>query len=334
MEYLDILKSLKSGQYAPIYFLHGEEAYFIDRVSDYIEHHVLEESEKAFNQIVMYGKETDFKQVLDQAMQFPMMASHRVVILKEAQSMSSLDKLADYFKNPSAQTILVISHKHKSFDKRKKAIWTSLKKTAVILESKKLYDNQLPAFISGMAKEYNLQINPKVSFIMAEHLGNDLAKISNELGKLKLNLEAGSEVSSEDIQNFIGISKDYNIFELQKAIGTRNKKKAYSIVKYFADNKKSHPIQMHVGSLYNYFSSLLVAKKYSKSDDRNFAKKAGINPYFASEYKAAARNYTPAQLKRAFSLLFTMDKSSKGIESRHSNDIGIYQEFLFRLFAD
>ena len=333
MDHSKILEDLHLKQYAPIYFLHGDESYFIDQISDYIEHNVLDEGEKSFNQIVLYGKETEFKQVLDQAMQYPMMAPYRVVILKEAQSMNGLDKLADYFSNPAEQTILVIAHKHKKFDKRKKKAWDALKKNAVILETKKMYDNQIPGFISNVSKSLGIKIDNKAAYLLAEHLGNDLSKISNELEKLKLNLADAEEISLDHIQKYIGISKDYNMLELQASIGRRDKLKAYSIAKYFSENKKAHPIQRNIASLYYYFSVLFMAKKFERADDKVLASKARINPYFVRDYKAAARNYSVPQIKRAFRLLHDMDKSSKGVEVRRATDLGIYQEFLFKLFA-
>ena len=333
MDHKKILTDLKNKNYAPVYFLQGEEPYFIDLIVDYIDKEVLNEGEKSFNQVVLYGKETDFKQVVDQAMQFPMMASHRVVIIKEAQSMTSLDKLEKYISNPSSQTILVIAHKHKKVDKRKKGFWNAIKKNAVILETKKLYDNQIPAYIISIAKENNLSIDNKTAFILAEHLGNDLSKISNEIEKLALNVPAGSTIDANHIQQYVGISKDYNVFELQNALGSKNKAKAYAIIKYLAQNSKANPIQRNIGSFFNYFSILYVAKKYENADDRTFASKAKVNPYFAKDYKAAAKNYTLAQIRRAFKLIHIMDKSSKGVEVRRSNDLGIYQEFLFKLFS-
>ncbi|MBT8232991.1 MAG: DNA polymerase III subunit delta [Saprospiraceae bacterium] len=333
MDYKKILANLKKKDYAPVYFLQGEESYFIDQIVDYIDKEILTEGEKSFNQVVLYGKETDFKQVVDQAMQFPMMAAYRVVIVKEAQSMSSLEKLSSYIDNPSTQTILVLAHKHKKFDKRKKAFWAALKKNAVVLETKKLYDNQVPAHIIAKSKENNLRIDNKTAFILSEHLGNDLSKIANEIEKLALNIPAGSTIDLNHIQQFVGISKDYNVFELQKAIGAKNKKKAYAIVKYFAQNSKANPIQRNIGSFYNYFSTLFLSKKFEKADDRTFASKVRVNPYFAKDYKAAASNYTLPQIKRAFKLIHAMDKASKGVETRRSNEMGIYQEFLFKLFA-
>lgn len=333
MDYKKILTDLKKKEYAPVYFLQGEEPYFIDQIVDYIDQNVLSEGEKSFNQVVLYGKETDFKQVVDQAMQFPMMSSHRVVIVKEAQSMTTLDKLETYLKNPSQQTILVIAHKYKKVDKRKKGFWTAIKKNAVILETKKLYDNQVPQYIIAMAKDNKLSIDNKTAFILSEHLGNDLSKIANEIDKLALNMPEGSTIDANHIQQYVGISKDYNVFELQNALGRKDKAKAYAIIKYLAQNSKANPIQRNIGSFFNYFSTLFVAKKYEKADDRTFASKAKVNPYFAKDYKAAASNYTMPQIKRAFKLIHQMDKSSKGVEVRRSTDMGIYQEFLFKLFS-
>jgi len=332
-DHLSIIKALKKKEYAPIYFLHGDESYFIDEVVDYIEKNILDEGEKAFNQVVLYGKETDSKQVLDQARQFPMMSSHRVVVIKEAQSMRSFADLLSYFQNPSQQTILAIAYKHKTFDKRKKKLWTALKENAIVLESKKLYDNQIPAHILKIAKNKKLNIDNQVAYVIAEHLGNDLGKIANELEKLSLNLAPGATVTPDVVQEYIGISKDFNVFEFQKALGQKNKVKAYKIIKYFSENKKAHPIQISIGSLYGYFQKLFIAKKYERSDDRTLASKIRVNPFFAKEYKTAARNYTPQQIMKAFSLLHEMDKKSKGVETRRATDLGIYQEFLFKLFA-
>jgi len=333
LDHKKILADLKNKEYAPVYFLQGEEAYFIDKIVDYIDHNVLTEGEKSFNQVVLYGKETDFKQVVDQAMQFPMMSSHRVVIVKEAQSMTTLDKLETYLNNPSKQTILVLAHKHKKVDKRKKGFWNAVKKNAVIFETKKLYDNQVPQYIIAMAKDNKLSIDNKTAYILSEHLGNNLSKIANEIDKLALNIPAGTTIDANHIQQFVGISKDYNVFELQNALGQKNKTKAYTIIKYLSQNSKANPIQRNIASFFNYFSTLLIAKKYEKSDDRTFASKAKVNPFFAKDYKSAAANYTMEQIKQALKLIHEMDKSSKGVEVRRSTDMGIYQEFLFKLFA-
>lgn len=333
LDHTSIIKALKKKEYSPVYFLQGDEPYFIDQVVNYIEKNVLNEGEQSFNQVVLYGKETDFKQVLDQARQFPMMASHRVVIIKEAQSMRSFGELETYFANPSPQTILVVAHKHKSIDKRKKKLWNAIKSNAVVLESKKLYDNKIPPYIINLAKDNKLTIGNKTAFVIAEHLGNDLSKISNEIEKLALNLAENTEVTIDHVQQYIGISKDYNIFEFQKSLGQKDKTKAYKIIKYYAQNKKAHPIQMTIGSLYGYFQKLFIAKKYERGDDRTFASKLKVNPFFAGEYKQAARNYSIPQVKKAFKLIHEMDKKAKGVGSRRADDLGIYQEFLFQLFS-
>lgn len=332
MNHTAILKDLKAKKYAPVYFLQSEEPYYIDLIVNHIENEVLDEGEKSFNQVVMYGKETDFKQIVDQAMQFPMMASHRVVIVKEAQELSTITELAGYISKPSDQTILVLAHKHKKLDKRKKAIWKALNENAVILETKKIYDNQVPALIMKMAEEKQLKINSQVAAVIAENIGASLSKINNEISKLALNLKPGTEVTAEHVETYVGISKDHNIFELQKAIGMRDKNKAYRIIQYFDRNKKAHPIQAHVGALYNYFSKLFVAKKYQNADNRTFASKVKVSPFFADEYKRAAKNYDLTQLKTAFALVHELDKKSKGVGSRNNSNLGMYQEFLFRLF--
>jgi len=331
-EYKRIISDIEAKKYAPVYFLQGEEPYHIDKVVKAIEQSVLPESERSFNQAVLYGKESSAQQVIDQAMQYPMMAPYRVVIVKEAQSMSSLQDLASYISNPSPQTILVIAHKYKNFDKRKKKMWSAVKKSAVILESKKLYDNQIPAIISTIAKEQNLKIDNKIAHIIGEHLGSDLSKIANEIEKLALNLDAGTAVTIEHVQKYVGISKDYNIFELQKAIGQRNKAKCYKIIKYFSQNEKAHPIQMNIGALYNYISKLFIAKKYQNSDNKTLASKLKVSPFFSGEYKSAARNFEMPQIHRAFHLLHEMDKHSKGVESRNPSSLSLYQEFIYKLF--
>ncbi len=326
-----ILKDLKAKKYAPVYFLMSEEPYFTDLITEHIETQILDEGERSFNQVVMYGKETHFKQVLDQARQYPMMSPHRVVIVKEAQELGGLDNLESYFSQPSPQTILVLAYKHKKLDKRKK-IWKTIKANAVVLEGKKLYENKIPSYITSMGSEEGLQISPKVAQVIAENLGTDLSKIANELKKLSLNLDKGTAVTLDHVENYIGINKDYNVFELQKAIGTRNKEKAYRIAQYFASNKKAHPIQRNVGAFYSYFSKLLVAKQYERSDNATLAKQLGVNPYIVGEYKSAVKNYDFAQLRKAIYLIHEMDKRSKGLDIKHIDDLGMYQEFLYGVF--
>ncbi|MBT8229405.1 MAG: DNA polymerase III subunit delta [Bacteroidia bacterium] len=331
MDHKKILTQIRNKEFSPVYFLQSDEPYFIDLIVDEIEKNVLDEAEKAFNQIVLYGKEIDAKQILDQVMQFPMMASHRVVIIKEAQELKDIQNLATYISKPSSQSILVLAHKHKKLDKRKKKIWDALKKNATILDAKKLYDNQIPAYIQSIAQDLGLGIDNNACMLLSEYLGSDLSKVSNEINKLSLNLDKGTKINTAHIQQFIGINKDFNIFELQKAIGMKDKAKAYRIVKYFSQNAKANPMPRNIAGLYGYFTKLFVAKKYQNADNRTLASKLRVNPYFVQEYKQAARIFSLEQIKTAFHQLHLMDKKSKGVDARRADDLGLYQEFIFNI---
>ena len=255
MEYDQILKELKSKQYRPIYFLHGEESYFIDEISHYIEKNVLSESEQAFNQTILYGKDVDHLAILDTARRYPMMSPYQVVLLKEAQDMRTLPELLSYIEKPMESTLFVICYKHKRYNFNSK-FGKALKKHAVVFESKPLYDNQVPGWISIYLKSRKLRITPKAAELIAEYLGADLSKVANELDKLAINLPPGTEVNDQHIEANIGISKDYNIFELQRALGQRDVLKANRIINYFAANPRKNPMPVLIGALYSYFSKV------------------------------------------------------------------------------
>jgi len=313
MTFSDLLKDLKAKKYQPVYLLHGAEPYFIDVISNYIETTVLSESEKAFNQTVLYGKEVDFKQVVDAARRYPMMAKHQVVLLKEAQEMRSLKELQTYIERPLTSTILVICHKHKKFDSRTK-FGKAVNKNAVVLESKKLYDNQLPDWISSYLKERGFSIEPAATNLMAEYLGTNLAKVANELDKLAINLPAKTTITAQHIQENIGISKEYNIFELQKALGQRQVTKANRIVQYFSSNPRKNPLVLMVSSLYAYFSkiySLHFLKNASEQDILNNLKLRSA--YFLKDYRLTARYYNRLQTEAVLALLKEYDLKSKGV---------------------
>ncbi len=313
MTYTQIIADLKKKQYQPIYFLHGNESFFIDAIADYIEANVLTEGEKAFNQSILYGKEVDFKQVMDAAMRFPMMASHQVVILKEAQEMRTLKQLEAYIKRPSPTTILVICHKHKRFDARTK-FGKAIKKHALIFESKKLYDNQLPDWIRQFLKEKGFSIQPAATTLIAEYLGTSLAKVANELEKLTINLQQGTKITAKHIQDNIGISKDYNVFELQKALGQKDTTKANRIVQYFSSNPRKYPMVMMVGSLYNYFSKIYVLHFMKNASENELLKGLKLRSgFFLREYRQTARNYNLYQTEKIIGLLREYDLKSKGV---------------------
>lgn len=346
-----ILLDLKRKIYKPIYFLSGEESHYIDVISDYIEKNVLEEADREFNQTVVYGKDTDLVTILGLAKQFPMMSEHNVVIVKEAQNLKELNKSAggedegsssktnansasqqflNYITHPQPTTILVFCFKYKSIDKRS-AIAKALQKNAVFLETKKLYDNQVPEWITDYVKEKKYSIQAKASFLMAEFLGNDLSKISNEIDKLMINLPAGSEITTELIQDNIGISKDYNVFELQDALAKKDILKANRIINYFAANEKENPAALVLISLYGYFSKIL--KFHFLADKSKFAaaQALGVNPFFVEGYAKAAQNYNSGKLKQIFSYLKECDLKSKGVDNSSVSYGELLKELVFKI---
>ncbi|MDB5148482.1 MAG: holA, partial [Mucilaginibacter sp.] len=258
----EILKDLKNRKFKPLYLLHGEEPYFIDLVSNYVEHHVLPEHERGFNQTVAYGKDTDIMTVLNAAKRYPMMADYQVVLVKEAQDMKwgkdddnkkSIDPVLSYLENPLPSTILVFCYKYGKFDKRKKT-YKAIEKNGLIFESATLYDNKVPAWVEGYVSDKGYKMNQQASAMIAEYLGNDLSKIANELEKLMLNVSAGQEITLKHIQDNIGISKEYNVFELQTALTKKDAYKVNQIINYFESNPKSNTKVLVLGKLNNYFS--------------------------------------------------------------------------------
>ncbi|MES2680143.1 MAG: DNA polymerase III subunit delta [Bacteroidota bacterium] len=345
-----ILLDLKRRIFKPVYFLCGEEAHYIDVISDYIEHNVLEAADREFNQTVVYGKDTDLVSILGLAKQFPMMSEHQVVIVKEAQNLKELNKSAGsdegetsksgsnsasqqflgYIHNPQPTTILVFCFKYKTIDKRS-AVAKALQKHAVYLESPKLYDNQVPDWISGYVKDKGYSIGPKATFLMSEFLGNDLGKIANEVNKLLISLPAASEITAELVQENIGISKDYNIFELQDALAKKDVLKANRIINHFAANDKEHPAVMVLSSLFGYFSKILKYQFLADKSKFAAAGALGVNPYFVDGYAKAALNYNTLKLKHIFSYLKEYDLKSKGVDNSGINNGELLRELIFKI---
>ena len=326
-----ILADLKKGNFRPVYVLHGQEAYYIDMISDYIEDHVLSEGEKAFNQTIIYGKEAESKYLIDTASRYPMMAKYQVLILKEAQDMKTLKNLQPYIQKPVPTTIFVICHKHKKLDMRT-AFGKAVKKNAVVLESKPLYDNQVPDWIQNYLKSKKLSITPEASTLIAEYLGTNLSKIVNELDKLAINIAAGSQVGVQEVQDNIGISKDYNVFELQKALGQKQVTKVNRIVQYFAANPKSAPFVMVVGSLYNYFSKIYVIHGLVGRPDRELSEAVNLrSDYFLREYKAAARRYNRRATEKVIHLISEYDLKAKGVNSDNVSEGELLKELVFKM---
>ena len=331
MTYNEIIKSLRAKDYKPVYFLHGDESFYIDAISDFVEKKVLTEGEKSFNQTIFYGKDSDARTLTDTASRYPMMASHQVVILKEAQEMKSLVDLQSYIERAVPTTILVICHKHKRLDARTKFA-KSLKANAVLFESKKLYDNQVPDWISDYLKGKKLKINPNASQLIAEYLGTNLSKIANEMDKLAINLPQGTTIDEKHIQDNIGISKDYNVFELQKALGQRSVLKTNRIIQYFVANPKKNPLVMVVGTLYNYFSKVYMLHFLRNLSDRELSSALKLrSEFFLREYKSTARNYNLNKTQNVISILKEYDLKSKGVDSDSTTEGELMKEMVYKI---
>jgi DNA polymerase III subunit delta len=327
----EIIKSLRAKEFKPVYFLHGMESFYIDSIANYIEQKVLSEAEKSFNQTILYGKDTEAKTLIDTASRYPMMASHQVVILREAQEMKGLHDLQLYIEKAVPSTILVICHKHKKLDARTKFA-KSLKKHAVLFESKKLYDNQVPDWIFDYLKNKKLTINPNASQLIAEYLGTDLSKIANELDKLAINLPEGTQINEKHIQDNIGISKDYNVFELQKALGQRNVLKTNRIIKYFIANPRKNPLVMVTGTLYNYFSKIYMLHFLRNLPDRELSSALKLrSEFFLREYKSTARNYNLTKTQNVISVLKEYDLKSKGVDSDNVPEGELMKEMVYKI---
>ncbi|APY01489.1 DNA polymerase III subunit delta [Lacinutrix venerupis] len=326
-----IVTDIRNKNLAPIYLLMGEEAYYIDKISDFIQDNVLAEEEKGFNQMVLYGRDVTIEDIVGNAKRFPMMADKQVVIVKEAQDLSrTIDKLSEYAKNPQPSTVLVLCYKYKSIDKRK-AVYKTIKKSGVVFESKKLYDNQVPDWIRRTLSTKSYKISPKASQMLVEFLGTDLSKINNELEKLQIILPEGTEITPLHIEENIGISKDYNNFELRKAIGSRNDAKAFKIVTYFGDNPKDNPMVVTVSLLFNFFSQLLQLHGMNDKSPRSVAAALRVNPYFVTEYLDAARNFPMRKVSGIVAILREFDVKGKGVNANAIPQKDLLKELLVKI---
>ena len=325
-----IVSDIKSGNAKPIYILMGEASYYIDRISDFIENNVLSEDEKGFNQAVLYGRETTIEDIVSNAKRYPMMAEKTVVIVKEAQDLSrTIEKLVPYAENPQNSTVLVINYKYKTLDKRKK-LHKIVAKDGVVFESKKLYDNQVADWIRKVLNGKGYQMEPKASHMLVEFLGTNLSKISNELDKLVLILPSGTIINPSHIEENIGISKDFNNFELRKAIGNRNVVKANQIVNYFSNNPKNNPTVMTISLLNSYFTQLLMYHGLQDKSKANVAKNLGVSPYFVDDYVSASRNYPMRKVSQVIGYLREADVKSKGVGASISQS-DLFKELLFKI---
>ena len=329
-EYQAILADLKKGNYAPVYFLEGEEGFFIDRLSNYIEEHALDEASKAFDQVVVYGRDTDMDTILSIAREFPLGGERKVLIVKEAQHLRKFDKLELYLDHVQPSTILVFCYKYKKLDRRTSA-GKAIGKKAVLFTSNKIKDWEIPDLIERYLKSKRRRINPRHSHLIAEHLGNDMGRIINELDKLLIITKEDQEIDSILIEENIGISKDFNVFELQKALGNRDAERSFKIARHFGHNTKEHPFVLTVSQLYSYFNKLLAYHYLPDKTQGAVAKHLKMNPYFVKDTAKAANNYSRGQLVHIHSLLREYDLKSKGMGSGSASQGDLLRELVYKV---
>ncbi len=330
MTYTDIINDLNNKIYHPIYFLGGEEPYFIDKISETIEDIVLTDSEKEFNQNVLYGLDVDVQTLISYAKRYPMMSNYQVIIVKEAQDFEGIDELENYASNPVESTILVLCYKYKKFDSRKKFA-RNIKKNGVWFESKKLYDYKIPQWINEQVENEGYTITPKASALINEFLGNDLSKISNEINKLIINLPDKTKISDEHIEEYIGISKDYNVFELQKALGKKDIVRANQIINYFKANPKEKPIVLVMGVLFSYFNKVLIYHQLKDKSKNNVASVLSIHPFFVNDYKITAQNYPVNKIVKVIDYLREYDLKSKGVDNNSMEGGELLKELVYKI---
>ena len=327
-----IIADWKKGNFKPIYWLEGDEPFFIDQVVHYAEHKILPASEASFNLSIFYGKDADWSSVVNACMRYPMFAEKQVVILKEAQQMRDIEKLESYIDNPLASTIFVVSFKEKKVDGRSKLAKT-LKSKGEMLTTKKMYDSQLPEWVNQMVASHQLTIAPKALHLLVDHIGNDLSRLQNEVEKLAVNLAGRKNITEDDIEKYIGVSKDFNVFELQDALGKRDLAKTIRIIHYFEANPKAAPIQMILPALYNYFSKVFMLYSLPNITEQSAAAALGVNPFFVKEYIATARRYDYEGIEKVLLLLHQYNLRSIGVHDAGTSDAGLLKELAVKMIA-
>ena len=338
-EYMEIIKDFKAKKYAPVYFLHGEESFFINNIVTLFENELLDESQKSFNQYILYGKEVDINQIISTARKFPMMGDQQLIVVKEAQEIKDLKKsegievLIHYLKTPVPSTILVFAYQHKSLDKRSK-LSKVLTKTTVMMEAKKMYDNQIGSWIQNYLDTKSLKMSKKGIMMLSENIGNNLQRLSTEIDKLALNITKGDEINEQHIQNYVGINRDYNIFELQKALSFGDFSKAFKIIEYFTLNLTKNPFVLTINQLFAYFNKILIIHQSSIKENHQLASLIGVNPFFVGEYLNASKRYSLPIVLRNIALVHDTDLKFKGIKpfaSPKGKESALLKELIFKL---
>ena len=327
-----IISDWKKGAYKPVYWLEGEEEYFIDKVMKYAESNILKESETGFNLSVFYGKDADWTAVINSCRRYPMFAERQVVLLKEAQQMRDIEKLEAYIENPLTSTIFVVSYKEKKVDGRTR-LAKLLKEKGVVLTTKKLYDNQLPEWTEELVQSKELSISQKALMLLVDHIGNDLSRIENEIDKIAINLGKRKGITETDVELYVGVSKDFNVFELQASLATKNLSKAIQIIQYFEANPKAAPIQLILPSLYAFFSKVFMIYGLNTKDEKTIATSLGINPFFIKDYLRTTGVYSYADVERLLLLLSDYNLKSIGINNSGTTDASLLKEMVVKMIA-
>jgi DNA polymerase-3 subunit delta len=325
-----IISEWKKNVFRPVYWLEGEEEYFIDEVVDYAENHILSPADAGFNLSVFYGKDAEWAAVVNACRRYPMFAERQVVLLKEAQAMRDIDKLEGYIENPQPSTVLVVSYKEKKVDGRSR-LAKVIKEKGELLSTKKLYDNQLPEWALEVVRRKGFTISQKALLLLIDHIGNDLSRIAGELDKLSVNIVGKREITEDDIESYVGISKEYNVFELQNALARKDLAGCIRIIQYFESNPKAAPIQLVLPALYNFFSKVYQLFGLSGAADKEIASALGVNPFFVKDYKNAARVYQYEGVERILLLLHQYNLKSLGIQSTGHSDGSLLKEMAFRM---
>jgi len=325
-----IISDWKKKVFKPVYWLEGEEEYFIDKAIDYAEHHILNESEASFNLSVFYGKDANWADVLNACRRYPMFAERQVVLLKEAQQMKDVEKLEPYIETPLSSTVFVISYKEKKLDARKKFA-KLVKENGVLVTTKKMYDKDVPSWTQELVHSKGLTISPRGLALLVDHIGNDLTRIENEIDKLSVNLGKGTNITEDDIEKYIGVSKDYNVFELQAALAAKDLARTIRIIQYFEANPKAGPIQLILPSLYSFFSKVFMIFGAGTNDEKTIATSIGVNPYFMKDYMQAARLYSYPGVEKVLLLLHQYNLKSIGVGSTATEDASLMKEMVVKM---
>ena len=325
-----IIADWKKKAFKPVYWLEGEEEYFIDKAINYAEHHILPEAETAFNLSIFYGKDANWPAVINTCRRYPMFAERQVVLIKEAQQMKDIEKLETYIESPLNSTVLVISYKEKKLDARKKFA-KLIKEKAVLVTTKKMYDNQLPEWTQELLQSKGLTISQKGMVLLVDHIGNDLTRIENEIDKISINLGKRTTITEDDIEQYIGVSKDFNVFELQSALAAKDIARSIRIIQYFESNPKAAPIQLVLPSLYSFFSKVFMMFGANTIDEKALASAIGVNPFFIKDYLKAAKLYTYSGVEKALLLLHNYNLKSVGVGDTGTEDASLLKEMVVKI---